>query len=282
MTGKYKKNNATDDYQFKEIENDFIKFFRKNIDLRLYDYKFEFNSRGIHKYYNNNLNDMTSYISKVELYYIEEKDLSNLNLNNVEEMFKNHTVPINLINFKTHKKYSDYKNAKFKNVVYTSDNMKNIYKNSMLTLHKGKKTFYKYDNITNYNNDVYVYSSQDNNKYKISLTKLDNMNYFKKLYPDLNDKKLIQVTNAYSIHSSNSLLYIYFPIEKVNTEKPDMIYFISECIVNSEKKYYIESYYELDSTHKIGSVGNFYINQIRYSQCDNNSTISFALIKIAN
>ncbi len=280
VTGEYKSNEAIDDYQFKEIETDFIEFFRNNIALNLYDYKLEFNSRGIHEYYNNNLDDMISYISNIELYYIGENDLNQLNINSLEEKFKNHSESINLINFKTREKCNAYKKAEIENVSLSDDNMKNIYKSSMLTLSQGQKTFYNYDNITNYNDDAYVYSSQDNNKYEISLTNLDDLNYYKESYPELSDKKIVQVTNAYSIPSSDSFLYIYFPIEKVNAKKSDKIYLVSECNVNGNKKHFIESYYGIDSTIKIGIVGDYYIEQIRYSQCDIDSVINFALIKI--
>ena len=221
VTGKYKSTEATDDYQFKEIENDFIKFLRNNIDLNLYDYKLEFNSRGIKEYYNNNLNSIASYISKIELYYIGENDLNELNLNNIEQELKNYTESINLIEFKTSEKCNDYKQATIENVGLSSDNMKNIYKYSMLTLNQGKKTYYKYDNISNYNDEVYLYSSQDDNNYEISIAKLNDLNYYKELYPDLNDKELVQATKAYSIPSSKSFLYIYFPMESVNAKETD-------------------------------------------------------------
>lgn len=282
VTGKYKTNEAIDDYQFKKIEDDFVNFFKNNINLNLYDYKLEFNSRGIREYYNNDLDSIVSYISKIELYYIGENDLNELNLNNVELKLKNYTESISLIEFKTSEKCNDYKQATIENVGLSSDNMKNIYKYSMLTLHQGEKNFYRYDNISDYNDEVYVYSSQDDNKYEISVSKLDNLDYYKQLYSDLNDKELLQVTRAYSIPSSKSFLYIYFPIEKVNAEKSDKIYFVSECKINGEKEYYIEKYYGIDSTLKIGSIGNYYIEQVRYSQCDNDSEINFALIKINN
>ena len=83
VTGKYKSNEAIDDYQFKEIEEGFINFFKNNIALNLYDYKLEFNTKGINEYYNNNLDDMISYISTIELYYIGENDLDKLNVNSI-------------------------------------------------------------------------------------------------------------------------------------------------------------------------------------------------------
>lgn len=283
VTGKYKSNEAIDDYQFKEIEDGFINFFKNNIALNLYDYKLEFNTKGINEYYNNkNLDDMISYISTIELYYIGENDLDKLNVNKLQEKFKNHSGYINLINFETRENCKAYKKAEIKNVGIPSDNMKNIYKSSMLTLHQGEKTISKYDNITNYNDEVYVYPFQDNTKYEISLTNLGDLNYYNELYPELSDKKISQVTKAYSILSSKSYLYIYFPIEKINAKKTDNIFFASVCNVNGNKKYDIENYYGVNSTIKMGSVGDYYIEPIRFVDCDSDSIIKFALIKMDN
>ena len=72
------------------------------------------------------------------------------------------------------------------------------------------------------------------------------------------------------------------PMNKVQAKKSEKIFFASECNVNGIKKYFIESYSGIDSTIKIGTIGNYYIEQVRYSQCDTNSVIKFALIKIDN
>ena len=282
VTGKNESTEAIDDYQFKEIEDDFISFLKNNIDLDLYDYKLRFNSKGIKEYYNNDLNNIVSYISNIELYFIGENDLNELNLNNIEREFENYTEPINLIEFKTIERCNDYKQAATKNVSLSSDDMKNIYKYCMLTLHQGKKTIYRYDNISNYNDEVYVYSSQDNNYYEISVAELSDLNYYKELYSDLNDKEIIQVTKAYSIPSSKSFLYIYFPMKNITAKETDKIYFAAECNANGNKVYFIENYYGIDSSLKIGIIGNYYIEQVRYSECDIDSVINFALIKINN
>lgn len=280
VTGEYESTEAIDDYQFNEIEDDIINFFRNNIDLNLYDYELQFNSRGINEYYNNDLDSVASYISQIELYYIGENNLNELNLDNIKLKFKNYTEQISLIEFKSIKNCNDYKQAKIENVGLSSDKMKDIYKRSMLTLHQGQKTFYKYNNISNYDDEIYVYSSQDDNNYEISIAKLSDLSNYKELYSDLNDKELVQVTKAYSIPSSKSFLYIYFPMDSVKAKKSDKIYFAAECNINGEKQYYIENFYGINSSLKMGSVGNYYIEQIRYSQCDVNSAINFALIKI--
>ena len=282
ITGKEESIDAYDDYQMDEIEKDLIAFFKNNISIDLYDYNLSFNSKGIKEYYDNNLETMLSYMMGLELYYIGEKDLNELNLNKVENFLQTYKGTLDLISFKTKEKCNDYKNAKIENVSLSSANMKNIYKDSSLRLYQGEKTFYNYDNISDYNNEVYVYSSKDDNSYTISSSNLDNLSHYRELYSDLDDKKLEQVTNAYSIPYSSSFLYIYFPKNKVNAKEYDNIFFVSECYVNGEKNYYIDSYFGLESNIKIGSVGNYYIVQERYSQCDTNSEIVFGLIKISN
>lgn len=283
VTGKEESINASDDYQIDKIEKDLISFFENNISINLYDYKLDFNSKGIKEYYDNNLEVILPYIMRLELYYIGDNDLNALNLDKVESGLQIHNSYIDLINFKTKEECDDYKNAKIENVSLSSDNMKNIYKHSMLRLYQGQRIFYKYDNISSYNDEVYVYSSKDDNNYIISISSLDSLNHYKELDSDLNDKKLEQVTNAYSIPSSSSFLYIYFPKEKVNANEKHNIFYASECYVNGEKKYYIDHYYGGSiSNLKIGSVGNYYIGQNNFSHCDTNSEVTFALIKISN
>ena len=281
VTGEYNSTDAIDDYQFKEIEEDYINYLRNNINLDLYDYKLEFYKNGIKEYYNKALDVVSPYIFNIELYYIGEYDLNELDLTNIEQKFKNNTMSINIMEFKTQEKCDDYKQSIITHAALT-DGMKDIYKYSMIKIYKGQKTFYKYDNISNYNDEVYVYSPQDTNKYEISISKIDDLNKYRESYQDLNDKELIMVSNAYSIPSSKSLLYIYFPMDKVNATQDDKVYFIAECNTNKGRKYYIENYYGLKSIIKIESVGNYYIEKIRYSQCNADSQITFGLIKINN
>lgn len=280
VTGEEESLDASDTYQMDEIENAFINFFKDNIPLNLYDYKMDFNTEGITKYYNNNLEEFLIYLDAMELYYIGENDLNELNLNTVESFLQTYKGTLDLINFKTKEKCNDYKNAKIENVSLSSADMKNIYKDSSLQLYQREKTFHNYDNISDYNNEVYVYSPDDNSSYTISISSINSLSHYQELYSDLGDKKIEQVTNAYSISSNSSKIYIYFPKSKVNALDSDSIFYASECYVNGEKKYYIEDYFGLDSIIKIGSIGNYYMAQ-QYSLCDTNSEIIFALIKIS-
>ena len=281
VTGKEESVDAYDDYQINDIEKELIDYLKNNIPINLYDYKLSF-EKGIKEYYDNNLEVMLPYITELELYYVGENNLNELNLNTIQNFFQTYKNSLYLINFKTKKKCDDYKNAKIKNTSISSPDMKNIYKDSTLDLFHGQRRFYKYDNISNYKKEVYVYSPSDDNSYVISSSYLDNLNNYKKLYEDLDDKKLEQVTNAYSIPYVSSYLYIYFPKNKVKAKDRDNIFYVSECYVNGKKKYYIDKYYGLDSNIKIGSVGNYYIVQDRYSHCDKDSQIIFSLIKISN
>ena len=56
-------------------------------------------------------------------------------------------------------------------------------------------------------------------------------------------------------------------------------FFIHECYINQEKKYFID-YWGYDSNIKMGADGNYYITLENFSQCDMNSEVNFSLIKI--
>lgn len=280
ITGENDSIDGADDYQINKIEKDIINFLKNNISIKLYDYKLSFNSTRIKEYYKNNLETMLPYIREIELYYIGKNNLDKLNLNKIIAFLKPHNIKLNLINFETEEKCNDYKNAKIKNVSLINNNMTNIFKESSLQLYKNEKTYQKYNNITTYNDEIYVYSPKDNSRYKISSSNFPNLDNYKKLYPELNNKKLEQITKAYSIPQSSSLLYFYFPKDKVSAKEYEKIFFISECSVNEEKKYYIDKYFGLDSKIKIGTIGKHYIVSDRYPQCNANSNITFGLIKI--
>lgn len=282
ITGENDSIDGADDYQINKIEKDIINFLKSNIPINLYDYKLTYNSTRIEEYYENNLEIILPYIKEIELYYIGKNNLNKLNITKVENFLKPHKVSLKLINFETKEKCNEYKISETKNVSLSKERMKNIYKESSLELYQGKKTFNKFKGITNYNNEVFVYSPEDENKHQISTASFNDLNQYKNLYTDLADKKLEQITKAYSIPSTSSLLYIYFPKNKVSAKEYEKIFFISECIVDGEKKYNIDKYFGMQSKMKIGSLGNYYLVQQRYSQCDNNSNITFGLIRVNN
>lgn len=269
---------AVDDYQHEKIKNDLLNYLKENIPLNLYDYKID-NLKLITEYYDNNLEDMLKYIGNVELYYIEENNLSTLNLNQVENFWKNNYT-LKLISFKTKERQEKYKNINFKNLSLTSEDMKNIYIDNIIKIKNGKKEFYQVNNITTNNEKVYVYAYKDNSKHEISLSKMESLNNYRQLYTELNDKKIEQVTDAYSILSSSSALYIYFTKDVINVRESDNLFLAHECYVNQEKKYYIDNYYGLDSKIKVGTDGNYYISLKNFSYCDVNSEVIFSLIKI--
>ena len=64
-----------------------------------------------------------------------------------------------------------------------------------------------------------------------------------------------------------------------NAKKDDKIFFIHECYINQEKKYFID-YWGYDSNIKMGTDGNYYITLENFSKCDMNSEVNFSLIKI--
>lgn len=270
---------ASDDYQMDIIENDFIEFFKNNISLDLYDYKLEFEYGGIKEYYDNNLEVILPYITNLELYYIGENNLSSLDLEKIENLLQEHYGKVTLISFENKEKCNAYKNAEFENLYLTNADMKNIYKDNELEFYQNKKTFYKYDNISNFEDEVYVYAHSDNNSYKISKSNIENLKYYQKSYSDLKDKKIEQITNAYSIPHSTEPLYIYFPKDKVNAKENEKIFFISEYYINGEKIYDMQAY-----TYNgiVGSVGDYYMTLENFSHCDADSDVVFALVRITN
>lgn len=280
ISGKESTDYGTDDYQIKDIEKGFHDYFRENISSKIYDYKLKFNSRGVTEYYSNNLDEMVQYISEVELYFIDEKNLNELKTDKIEKLFVNHTKPIYFINFNSIKDCEAYRDSKYD--IRFHDEIKDIYKESILTLQQGRKTFKKYDFISNYNDEVYVYS-QDEYKYEVNLTSIDNLENFTEFYDDLKGKKITSVTNFYSIKvpeakpKSRTYLYFYFPIDKVNFPNEN-IYFASSCSIKGRDYYDIDSYL---SGEKLYTMGNYYIFENYYDieKCDAGSTFKFGIIK---
>ena len=78
--------------------------------------------------------------------------------------------------------------------------------------------------INNFEDEVFVYAYKDNNSYTISKSNLENLKYYQEVYSDLKDKKIEQITNAYSIPHSTEPLYIYFPKDKVNVKENEKIF----------------------------------------------------------
>lgn len=269
---------AADDYQHEKIEKDLINYLKENISFNLYDYKVN-TFDLITEYYDNNLEDMLRYIDDVELYYIGENDLSVLDINKIESFWKN-DHSLKLINFKSRENCEKYKKVHFENLSLTSEEMKNIYIDNIIEIKDGKKEFYQINNITNYNDKVYIYAYKDNSSHAISLSKMNSLKNYQKLYKELKNRKIEQVTDAYSILGSSSVLYIYFPKEVVNARSSDKLFFAYECYVNQEKKYYIDDYYGLDSELKMGTDGNYYIHLKNFSYCDVNSEVVFSVVKI--
>ena len=269
IPGNEESVDGRDDYQMDVIEKDLIDYFKKNISIELYDYNLDL-LFGIKEYYNNNLDFIIPYINELELYYIGENNLNELNLDKIEKFLQIYKKKLSLINFKTKEKCKEYKNVKMDDENW-SDAETSIYKTNSLLFYNGEKTFKKYDNISNYNDEVYIYSAD--NIYTITPSNLGDMSNYRKLYSDLENKKIKQL-NAYSIPYTSSYLYIYFPINKVT--KFGYKFFAFECYVNGEKKYYLHSHYSNDA---IRSIGNYYI-EARDFMCDVNSEITFGLLRI--
>lgn len=275
VTGKKKTTNALDNYQFNEIEESLINYFKNNINLELYDYKIKYNTPYIQEKYDNNLNDMAKYIDKIELYYIGDYNLD-INTSSIESFLQVYNGTFNLIDFKTKELCDTYKKIEIENNSYLM-----IYKYNELNINNKQRSFHRYNNITTYNDEVYIYSPTTNNSFEISTGKLDEIKNYKKLYKDLDYKKIKIITNEYSINRPREILYIYFPKEKVSAKENDNVYLAFECYVKGIKKHFISSYFSDNTDIKINNIGLYYMEEENLSICDVNKKINFALIKVS-
>ena len=274
-TGTKESTEATDDYQLEEIKNGFIDFFKSNINLELYDYKIKLNAESVKELYNNNLNDMSKYIDNIELYYIGN-NLEIINTNNINNFLQTSNGTINLINFKDKDTCDNYKKVNFDKEEFLI-----IYKESELILKRNQRNFYRYDRITTLNNEVYVYSPTTNNRFEITESTLDDIKNYKKLYEDLNYKKITQLSNAYAINRPREILYLYFPKNNIKKNYKDKFFIASECNVKGVKKHFINSYFNDHTDIRINDIGFYYTEEENFSICDANSKVTFALIKVS-
>ena len=275
VTGKESSNNATDDYQLNTIEKDIISYLKNNINIEFYDYKLKFNTNAIKELYNNNLNDMAKYIDSIELYYIE-KDLNSINTDNIYNFLQTYNGNIDLINFKSEETCDTYKKVEFDKKEFLI-----IYKTDELIINKNNRTYYTYDKFTTYNDEVYTYSPTTNNKFEISESNFDDIKNFKKLYKDLNYKKITLVSNIYEINRPREILYVYFPKNNLKNNYKDKLFVASECFVKGVKKQFINSYFHDHTGIRINDIGSYYTEEENFSICDANTKVSFALIKVS-
>ena len=276
VTGINESNEATDDYQLDDIKNDIIELLKTSINLELYDYKLNLNSNGIKELYDNNLNDMSKYIDSIDLYYIGENNLDSINTTNITNFLQSSDGTINIINFKDKEKCDGYKNTKFDKKEFLL-----VYKESELILNKNSRNFYKYDKFTTYNDEVYVYSPTTNNRFDIAESKLDDIKNYKKLYEDLNYKKITQISKAFEINRPREILYVYFNKKDIKTNYKDKFFIASECNVKGVKKHFINSYFNDHTDIRINDIGLYLTEEENFSICDANSKVIFALIKVS-
>ena len=274
VTGKEVSNEASDDYQLDTIENDLVNYFKNNTNIEFYDYKITFNTKYIKELYNNNLNDIAKYIDNIELYYIE-KDINSINLGSINSFLQSYNGNINLINFKDTDACDAYKNIEFDKKEFLI-----IYKINELIINKNSRVSYVYDKFTTYNNEVYIYSPTTNNRFEITESNFDDIKKFKKLYKDLNYKKITLISNIYEINRPREVLYVFFPKNDLKNNYKDKLFVASECYVKGVKKQFINSYFHDHTKIRINDIGLYYTEEENFSTCDANTKVSFALIKV--
>ena len=275
VTGTEESNDASDDYQIDNIKEDIIQHLKDNISLELYDYDISFNTKYIKELYSDNINVMAKYIDDIELYYIE-KNLNSIDLNSLNSFLQEYDGNINLINFKEEDSCNNYKKNKLQKKQFLI-----IYKDSELILNKYNRNFYNYNKFTTYNNEIYIYYPTTDNKFEISESKLDDIKNYKKLYSDLNYKKITQISNAFEINRPREILYLYFPKNSIKNKYKDKIFIASECYVKGVKKYFINSYFHDHTGIRIDDIGLYYVEEENFSICDANTKVAFALIKVS-
>ena len=156
ITGATKSNVGKDNYQQEEIEKDLINIIENETKIKQKDYYIEypnndiyidFNANVISTYYNKrNLNEVLENIDKLEMYYVGEGKLSNLNLTKLSKLTSN--TKISLISFKSQEDYDAYveeKKQQENNACPVNCEEKlTIYVDSLIILNNGE---------INYNND---------------------------------------------------------------------------------------------------------------------------------
>ena len=275
IKGNVETTDGKDNYQYDEIEKDMVDYIQKNINIKLYSYDFKLDDYGIKEFYNKDLNVIVPYISKFSIYSIGENNLESIDPNNSLDIFSKKSGVLTITNFKTKSEYNKYNHTYITNSYYAPSDYKNIYIDSTLKVLKDEKKYTKY-NIANYNNELYIYDSSNNNSHEIKPSTLSDLSNYKNEYSNLEIDNIQLVSNVYSIKSSNSYLYLYFSKDTIKS-RGGLLYLAKECKVNGEQKYYIDGLmYDKENV----VFNNYYLLTTSNSKCDSNSDVSFGLVRI--
>ncbi|MBR6690859.1 MAG: hypothetical protein IKL65_05960 [Bacilli bacterium] len=204
--------------------------------------------------------------------------MNELNLTNI--LGDINTTNVSLINFKSiddYEKFLKEKSNEKSGCQLDCDDRYIIYKNNELIINKGNVQYYQYNKNT-YNNEVYIYSN-DINPIKISLSNLNlekiKNEMYKYSYYDYKNKKIINISNVYTISKTSSEFNIYFPIYK-NFKYVDSneLIFAYQCYKNDMEYYYFEPNI-VEKTYT-----SYYFYKEHFSGCDLDKDINFVLLKI--
>ena len=284
--------NGKDDYQFDEIKEDIVNYYKNKFSYNIEDYYLKLNVVGINEYYNHEVDKALSYITKLELYSIGDNDLKKIDMSEFENYYGDNKseYPIDgpsilIINFRNKEKYSKYKSLNG-SVGITEENYYdtiNIFKESsayFIKEHSGYiNTNYQRYGFLDYNDEVYI-DRLDYKTDKITISDI-NLDDYRGYDSSLEKKNIKIISKTYSVQTVVPPLALYFNVNAVNSKDKNSIYLAYECNKDGKKKYVIDNYSE-DYPSVLSTDLNYYLFKDLNIYCDNNTEIKYTLLKIDN
>ena len=292
IDGEEVNTNGKDDYQFDEIKEDIVNYFKNKYSYNVEDYYLKLNVVGINEYYNHEVDKVLPYIDRLELYYIGDFDLKKIDLFEFEKYFGDNKTKystdgqsIILINFRNKEKYTKYKSLNNPEVLFEGDyyNTINIFKESSTYLIKDFSgyinTNYQRYGFLDYNDEVYI-DRLDYKTDKITISDI-NLDDYRGYDSSLEKKNIKIISKTYSVQTVVPPLALYFNVNAVNSKDKNSIYLAYECNKDGKKNYVIDNYSE-DYPSVLSTDLNYYLFKDLNIYCDNNTEIKYTLLKIDN
>ena len=292
INGDEVNTNGKDDYQFDEIKEDIVNYFKNKYSYNVEDYYLKLNIGGINEYYNHEVDKVLPYIDRLELYYIGDFDLKKIDLFEFEKYFGDNKTKystdgqsIILINFRNKEKYTKYKSLNNPEVLFEGDyyNTINIFKESSTYLIKDFSgyinTNYQRYGFLDYNDEVYI-DRLDYKTDKITISDI-NIDDYRSFNSSLENKDIKKISKTYSVQTVVPPLTIYFNVNSVNSKDKNSIYLAYECNKYGKKNYVINNYSK-DYSSELYPELNYYLFKDLNIYCDNNTEIKYTLLKINN
>ena len=299
INGNKETLDGTDNYQYDTIKNDvenyFKNFFNNEpqeivVDLTFYPHGSNM-EYGIKELYHSDGIEMFKYIQLVKIYFLEKDSLELLELDSLTDEIINGEVL--LLNFKSKEDYLDFKgsngtlNFYFEypynsGYIYTKDIMK-------ISYHYSK--YYSFENITNYEDEIYIYLPRENRKIDVDVIIPDNISNYTESHELLKGKEIQYLSKSFAVkcnkqhfsspRSSNIYLYIYFDRRKLKINDINKVFFATSWYENGIKKYLVEyDGYDYNNGN-VKKTNLYYFYSKAYFNCDEDTDIVFSLISIS-